>query len=67
MILSDEPSFGRSKSYPIAGKTTDITWYLQPSGKVYVRALDVACNVSDVVDDRNTPFSFVYLPMTIRP
>ncbi|MEJ2209112.1 MAG: PKD domain-containing protein, partial [Anaerolineae bacterium] len=58
--LSHDYAFGQFSEYASAGPTTDIAWTLQLSGLVYVRVVDRAGNVSDVVSEQGT--TRIYLP-----
>jgi uncharacterized repeat protein (TIGR01451 family) len=61
--VSDDPDFGTFSAYAYVGVSLDIPWTLQPSGEVYVRAVDRASNVTQV---QETGEQFIYLPLVLR-
>jgi uncharacterized repeat protein (TIGR01451 family) len=64
--ISDYASFAPMFEYAVTSQTTDISWTLQSSGLVYVRALDQAGNASPVVVGREPGRGKVYLPLVVR-
>jgi uncharacterized repeat protein (TIGR01451 family) len=64
--VSDSADFGSFSEFAATGGTTDIAWSLQPSGMVYVRAVDRAGNVSAVGQAHVAGEFWIYLPLTLR-
>ena len=61
--LSSVATFNPFTEFAPTGTTTDVPWILSQSGKVYVRAIDRAGNVSSVVSSQRYA---VYLPLIER-
>jgi uncharacterized repeat protein (TIGR01451 family) len=62
--ISNTPDFTQATEYVATGSTTDITWTPQSSGKVYVRVIDRAGNLS--AETLATTHFIVYLPLVSR-
>ena len=60
--ISHSISFDEFSGYPVTGNPTDIAWLLQPSGKVYVRVMDRAGNMSEVSTESGPANYDIYLP-----
>jgi hypothetical protein len=65
--ISHEPNFDDYTTFKMVGETADFFWELQPSGLVYVRAVDRAGNLSISVGAQG-PKSYdkIYLPLVIN-
>jgi hypothetical protein len=63
--LSHSADFNSYEKYPVTGATTKISWYLQPSGTVFVRAIDRAGNVSGVKMGQGILDNSTYLPLIL--
>ena len=64
--LSHSASFESYESFTVTGAKTKVPWSLQPSGLVYVRAVDRAGNVSEVKMIQGTLNNRTYLPLILR-
>jgi uncharacterized repeat protein (TIGR01451 family) len=66
--LSHSAGFESYETYPVTSARTAIPWSLDPSGQVFVRAIDRAGNVSAVEVGHGLSNYPVFLPLTIaRP
>jgi len=64
--ISHSADFEQFSEFAVTGRMTDIPWTLQPSGKVYVRAVDRAGNVSEVSSEQGEANYEIYLPIVVR-
>ena len=64
--ISSDANFTSFSEFNAIGSTTDIPWTLPPTGKVYVRAVDRAGNVSSTVSGQGQAHYAIYLPMIVR-
>jgi uncharacterized repeat protein (TIGR01451 family) len=63
--LSHSADFNSYENYSVTGATTKISWDLQPSGTVFVRAIDRAGNVSGVKMGQGILDNSTYLPLIL--
>jgi uncharacterized repeat protein (TIGR01451 family) len=63
--LSHSASFESFENFSVSGTKTQVPWSLQPTGLVYVRAVDRAGNVSDVKMGQGTRDNSTYLPLIL--
>ncbi|MCP4540834.1 MAG: DUF11 domain-containing protein [Chloroflexi bacterium] len=64
--LSHTADFEQFAEFTVTGGTTDISWMLQPSGKVHVRVMDRAGNFSSVSNGQGMANHTIYLPLILR-
>lgn len=62
--ISHDEGFGQFSEFACFGPATDIPWLLQPSGLIYVRVVDRAGNLSEVISEQGS--IRIYLPFVAR-
>ncbi len=66
VLISDSAGFGQFSEFAVTGGTTDVPWTLQPSGKVYIRVVDRAGNLSEIRSEQGPAHHEIYLPLVLR-
>jgi hypothetical protein len=64
--LSNSSGFESFSEFAAMGETTDIPWMLSPWGRVHVRVVDRAGNLSGVSSEQVSRPWRIYLPVTLR-
>ncbi len=64
--ISHSAGFETYSEFAAIGGVTEVAWELQPSGAVYVRALDRAGNLSVVVGEQGMVHHELFLPLVLR-